>query len=74
MKNTEISKNLKIYIKQVFPADYKKVYGKSIQELEKIGYTMFLWNSPAIEPKAANSQLNEISKTFIMVQQSDKYL
>lgn len=53
------------------PVDYKKVYGKSIQELEKEWlYYVFVELSEK-EPKTANSQLKEITKKYIMVQQSE---
>lgn len=57
--------------KTSYLVDYKKVYGKSIQELEKEWLYYVFVELPEKEPKAADSQLNEISKTYIMIQQPD---
>jgi hypothetical protein len=56
----------------IIPAeDYKKIYGKNIQELEKEWLNYVFVELPAGEPKDVGSKQNGISKTFIMVQQSE---
>jgi hypothetical protein len=54
-----------------FQVNYKKIYGKNLQELEKEWLSYVFVELSEVEKKVTHSQPNEI-KTFIMIQQPDK--